>query len=313
MFHHITVLKNETVDQLNIKPDGIYVDCTLGGAGHSAYLLAQLNENGHLYCFDRDDVAINNAKVVLKDYVDKNMVTFIQSNFADIKTQLQQLNVTQVDGILYDLGVSSPQLDEIERGFSYKQDAPLDMRMDRSQWLTAEIIVNEWDFSDLVKIFYRFGEEKFSKQIARNIEKKRQEQRITTTQQLVDIIRESIPHAARRKGGHPAKRVFQAIRIAVNDELSAVEQSVEDGLTLLTVGGRMSVISFHSLEDRIVKMLFKEKSTPESMPSKIPVLPSAYEANYKLVVKKPILPSEEEMEQNSRSKSAKLRVIERQK
>lgn len=311
MFHHVTVLLHETVDYLDVKPDGVYVDCTLGGAGHSRYLLNQLSDKGHLYVFDRDRTAIENAQQVLAEYVSKNMVTFIQSNFADIKEQLAQHGVTRVDGIMYDLGVSSPQLDVAERGFSYKQDAPLDMRMDQSQPLTAEHIVNDWEYAELVKIFYRYGEEKFSKQIARAIEKKREVQRIQTTGELVDLIRDAIPMAARRKGGHPAKRIFQAIRIAVNDELSAIERSLEDALALLKVGGRISVISFHSLEDRIVKTVFKEYATVEQVPSKLPILPSQMAAPYTLVLKKPLLPSDEEMIENSRSKSAKLRVIER--
>lgn len=311
MFHHITVLLKETVDHLNIKPDGKYVDCTLGGAGHSEYLLSQLNENGHLYCFDRDITAINYAKEKLKKYIDKGMVTFIQSNFSNLKEKLLAQNVTAVDGILYDLGVSSPQLDVVERGFSYSKNAPLDMRMDQSQYLTAETIVNEWEYSELVKIFYRYGEEKFSKQIARNIEKARLNKKITTTQELVDIIKSSIPHAARRTGGNPAKRVFQAIRIAVNDELASVEKSLEEALSLLNENGRVSVITFHSLEDRIVKTIFKEYTTPQQTPKNLPILPTQNEMSYKLVVKKPILPTSIEIEENSRSKSAKLRVIER--
>lgn len=313
MFHHISVLLHETVNQLNIKPDGVYVDCTLGGAGHSRYLLSQLTEKGHLYVFDRDKVAIENAQVVLSEYIEKNMVTFIKSNFSDIKEELQALGVYEVDGILYDLGVSSPQLDVIERGFSYANDAPLDMRMDQEQLLSAYHIINEWDYNELVKIFYRYGEEKFSKQIARNIEKIRGKSPIETTGQLVEIIRDSMPMAAKRKGGHPAKRVFQAVRIAVNDELGSIERSLVDALALLKVGGRISVITFHSLEDRIVKTIFKEYSNVKETPLKLPVLPQEYEPDYKLVVKKPILPSESEVERNSRAKSAKLRVIERMK
>lgn len=313
MFHHISVLLHETVDQLNIKPDGVYVDCTLGGAGHSRYLLSQLTEKGHLYVFDRDKVAIENAQVVLAEYIEKNMVTFIKSNFSDMKEELHALGVYEVDGILYDLGVSSPQLDVIERGFSYANDAPLDMRMDQEQLLSAYHIINEWDYHELVKIFYRYGEEKFSKQIARNIEKIRSKSPIETTGQLVEIIRDSMPMAAKRKGGHPAKRIFQAIRIAVNDELGSIERSLVDALDLLKVSGRISVITFHSLEDRIVKTIFKEYSNVKETPLKLPVLPQEYEPNYKLVVKKPILPSESEIESNSRAKSAKLRVIERMK
>lgn len=311
MFQHTTVLLHETVDQLNIKSNGIYVDCTLGGAGHSEYLLSQLDETGHLYAFDRDDVAIENAKIRLKKYSDKGMVTFIKSNFAHLKEELNKRGVYEVDGVLYDLGVSSPQLDEIERGFSYKQNAPLDMRMDQTQTLDAKEIVNNWDYHQLVKIFYRYGEEKFSKQIARQIEKVRQHHPIETTEQLVDIIRQSIPHAARRKGGHPAKRVFQAIRIAVNDELASIEQSLEQALNIVAIQGRISVISFHSLEDRIVKTMFKEKSTVKDDLLKLPILPQECEADFKLITRKPVLPTDEEVENNSRAKSAKLRGIER--
>lgn len=313
MFEHVTVLLKETVDYLNIKPDGIYVDCTLGGAGHSHYLLSQLSEKGHLYALDRDDVALDNAKTVLNPFIENNMVTFIKSNFSDLKEKLAELGVERVDGIIYDLGVSSPQLDVAERGFSYRLDAPLDMRMDRTQNLTAEQIINDWDYQELVKIFYRYGEEKFSKQIAREIEKRRQFKRIQTTGELVDIIREAIPMAARRKGGHPAKRIFQAVRIAVNDELSSVETSLEQALELLAPNGRISAISFHSLEDRIIKTLFKEYSSTKQISLKLPILPEQIDAPYQLVVKKPILPTEKEIEQNSRAKSAKLRVIERVK
>ncbi|MBF0780154.1 MULTISPECIES: 16S rRNA (cytosine(1402)-N(4))-methyltransferase RsmH [unclassified Granulicatella] len=311
MFEHTTVLLHETVDYLNVKPNGIYVDCTLGGAGHSQYLLSKLSERGHLYVFDRDDMALSHAKEKLAPYIEKGMITFIKSNFAAIKEKLEALGVSQVDGIMYDLGVSSPQLDKIERGFSYRYEAPLDMRMDQTQELTAETIINEWEYHELVKIFYRYGEEKFSKQIAREIERVRESKRITTTLELVDIIRDVIPMAARRKGGHPAKRIFQAIRIAVNDELSSVEQSLEDALGMLAVNGRISAISFHSLEDRIIKTLFKEYSSVKELPSKLPVLPTEIQVPYRLVTKKPILPTPLEIEQNSRSKSAKLRVIER--
>ncbi|MGY3724579.1 16S rRNA (cytosine1402-N4)-methyltransferase [Granulicatella balaenopterae] len=312
MFKHITVLLNETVDYLDIKPDGIYVDCTLGGAGHSKYLLSQLSDKGHLYCFDQDQQAIDHASEFLKEELEAGKVTFIHSNFRHIKEELNKLGIYEVDGILYDLGVSSPQLDQIERGFSYHKAAKLDMRMDQTAELTAETIINEWSYEDLVRIFFRYGEEKFSKQIARRIERIRQEKRIETTDELVEIIKDSIPAPARRKGGHPAKRVFQAVRIAVNDELAAVEDSLEQALALTKVGGRVSVISFHSLEDRIVKTMFKQASTVEAPLLNLPILPSEEEkAPFKLVNRKPILPSKEELEQNSRAQSAKLRVIER--
>jgi len=227
-FEHYSVLLNESIDGLNIKPDGVYVDCTLGGAGHSSVILSKLNENGHLYAFDQDRIAIENAEAMLATYIEKGMVTLIKANFRNIKEELETLGVYGVDGILYDLGVSSPQLDQAERGFSYRYDAPLDMRMDQEQELTARVIVNEWPFGELVKIFYRYGEEKFSKQIARKIEKIRETQPIETTGELVEIIKDCIPAPARRKGGHPAKRIFQALRIAVNDELSAIEDSTSE-------------------------------------------------------------------------------------
>lgn len=309
MFNHTTVLLHETVDGLNIRPDGIYVDCTLGGAGHSEYLVQQLSDQGHLYCFDQDATAIAHAKEKLKDYLHK--ITFIHANFKDIKEELNRLGVEKVDGILYDLGVSSPQLDTPERGFSYHHDAPLDMRMDQSSELSAYHVVNEWRFEDLVRIFYRYGEEKFSKQIARKIEAAREKHPIETTAQLVECIKDGIPAPARRTGGHPAKRVFQAIRIAVNDELGAAETSLQDALELLAEGGRISVITFHSLEDRLTKALFKEVSSLPELPPNLPVIPEGLEPKFKLITRKPILPSEEELAHNNRSRSAKLRIAEK--
>lgn len=312
-FQHTTVLLHETVDGLAIKPNGVYVDCTLGGAGHSEYLLSQLNTDGHLYAFDQDQKAIENAKIRLAEYVTKNQVTFVKANFRELTTELNHLGVTEVDGILYDLGVSSPQLDEAERGFSYHQDAPLDMRMDQDAPLSAYQVVNEYSYHELVKIFFRYGEEKFSKQIARLIERKRADKPIETTGELVDLIKEAIPAPARRKGGHPAKRVFQAIRIAVNDELGAIESSLEQAIDMLTIEGRVSVITFHSLEDRIVKTMFKEFSTPKDMPPGLPVVPEEFQPILKLVNRKPIIPSEEELQDNNRARSAKLRIAEKMK
>lgn len=309
MFNHTTVLLKETVDGLNIRPDGIYVDCTLGGAGHSEYLVSQLSDEGRLICFDQDQIAIDNAKERLAPYLDR--VTFVHANFRFIQQELLALGITKVDGILYDLGVSSPQLDVAERGFSYHQDAPLDMRMDQTAALTAFHVVNDWNYSDLVRIFYRYGEEKFSKQIARKIEEARANAPINTTGELVELIKDGIPAAARRKGGHPAKRVFQAIRIAVNDELGAAEDSLQQALDLIDVGGRVSVITFHSLEDRLCKTLFKEKSSLPDLPPGLPVIPEHLQPDFKLVTRKPILPSDEELEANNRSRSAKLRIIER--
>lgn len=309
MFDHTTVLLKETVDGLNINPDGIYVDCTLGGAGHSEYLVQQLSSKGRLICFDQDTTAIENAKIRLEKYLDR--VTFVHSNFRYIGEELENLGISGVDGILYDLGVSSPQLDTPERGFSYHHDAPLDMRMDQTAELTAYHVVNEWPYEDLVRIFFRYGEEKFSKQIARKIEEARNLSPIETTGQLVDLIKDGIPAPARRKGGHPAKRVFQAIRIAVNDELGAAEDSISDAIELLKIGGRISVITFHSLEDRLTKTIFKEASSLPELPPGLPIIPEDMKPVLKLVTRKPILPSEEELEVNNRARSAKLRIAEK--
>ena len=308
-FKHETVLLHETVDGLDIKPDGVYVDCTLGGAGHAQYLLDQLGPQGHLYAFDQDMTAINNAKLKLADYVEKGQVTFIHQNFRHLKQALEALGIDQVDGIYYDLGVSSPQLDVAERGFSYGQEARLDMRMNQEQALSAYEVVNDWPYEDLVHILYRYGEEKFAKRIARAIEERRAQRPIETTTELAEIVKTAIPAATRRTGGHPAKRSFQAIRIAVNDELGAVEDSLEQALTLLKPEGRISVITFHSLEDRLVKQLFKEVSQGPEVPRGLPVLPGQMQAPYALVNRKPIVASPEELEANNRSRSAKLRIL----
>jgi len=310
MFQHTTVLLRETVDGLNIKPDGIYVDCTLGGAGHSEYLLSQLSSEGKLYSFDQDITAIQNAKEKLRAYGDR--VVLIQNNFKYLQEELQARGVDKVDGILYDLGVSSPQLDTPERGFSYQHDAPLDMRMDQNASISAYDVVNTWSYEDLVRIFFQYGEEKFSKQIARKIEAARAKQPITTTFELVDLIKEGIPAPARRKGGHPAKRVFQAIRIAVNDELGVFEDSLEQAISMLNPRGRISVITFHSLEDRICKKVFKAASSLPDLPPGLPIVPDEFKPTLKLITRKPILPSEAELEGNNRSRSAKLRIAEKQ-
>lgn len=308
-FKHETVLLHETVDGLDIKPDGVYVDCTLGGAGHAQYLLDQLGPQGHLYAFDQDMTAINNAKLKLADYIEKGQVTFIHQNFRHLKQALEELGIDQVDGIYYDLGVSSPQLDVAERGFSYGQEARLDMRMNQEQALSAYEVVNDWPYEDLVHILYRYGEEKFAKRIARAIEERRAQRPIETTTELAEIVKTAIPAATRRTGGHPAKRSFQAIRIAVNDELGAVEDSLEQALTLLKPEGRISVITFHSLEDRLVKQLFKEVSQGPEVPRGLPVLPGQMQAPFALVNRKPIVASPEELEANNRSRSAKLRIL----
>lgn len=310
-FQHYTVMLKETVDGLNIKPDGIYVDCTLGGAGHSQYLLSQLSDNGHLYAFDQDQKAIDHAQIFLNDAVAAGKVTFVKSNFRHLAAALKEYGVQKVDGVLYDLGVSSPQLDEASRGFSYHQDAPLDMRMDQSAAFSAYDLVNTYDYHEMVKIFYRYGEEKFSKQVARQIERAREKAPIETTGELVDLIKEAIPAPARRKGGHPAKRIFQAIRIAVNDELGAIEESLEQAIALLNVSGRVSVITFHSLEDRLVKNIFKEYSSPKDLPPGLPMVPVEYQPELKLINRKPIVASQNELDENNRSRSAKLRIAER--
>ena len=307
MFKHYSVLLNEAVEGLDIKEDGIYVDCTLGGAGHSLEILKRL-KNGKLYAFDQDNVALENAKEKLAEYSDK--VVFIKSNFVNLKEKLAEHSVHEVDGVLYDLGVSSPQLDTPERGFSYNYDTRLDMRMDTDAKISAYEVVNEYSYHDLVKIFYRYGEENFSKQIARNIEKKREQKPIETTFELVEIIKESIPAAKRRTGGHPAKRVFQAIRIAVNNELSVFEDSLEQAIDIVSVGGRISVITFHSLEDRICKQIFNSYSKSKDIPKNLPIMPEESLSKLKVITRKPIYPSDIELEENNRSRSAKLRVAE---
>jgi len=310
-FEHTTVLLHEAIAALAIKPAGIYVDCTLGGGGHSREILKQLGPTGHLFSFDQDQTAIDYNQDNLADYLASGQVTFIKSNFANLRTELTARGIDQVDGIVYDLGVSSPQFDNAARGFSYQHDAPLDMRMDQSADLTAQTVVNTWPYADLVRIFYRYGEEKFSKQVARAIERHREVASIETTGQLVDIIKEAIPARARRTGGHPAKRVFQAIRIAVNNELGVLETSLEQAVDLINVHGRVSVITFQSLEDRLVKTIFKEHSDLPELPPGLPVIPAEMQPDYRLVSRKPIVPSAEEIAANRRARSARLRVIER--
>lgn len=310
-FKHVTVLLNEAVAGLNIRPDGTYVDATLGGGGHSSAILNQLT-TGRLYSFDQDQTAIKYNQQHLKKFIDDGRSILIEDNFRNLGTALANNGVKSVDGIVYDLGVSSPQFDDAQRGFSYKLDAPLDMRMNQQQALSAMNVVNEWPYERLVKILYRYGEERFAKQIARKIERRRESKPIKTTFELVDVIKEAIPAAARRHGGHPAKKTFQAIRIAVNDELGALEDSLEQALELLNVGGRISVITFQSLEDRLVKTMFHEQvSLADELPPGLPVIPPEMQPRFKLINKKPILPSQEELANNHRAHSAKLRIIER--
>ncbi|WP_138415022.1 16S rRNA (cytosine(1402)-N(4))-methyltransferase RsmH [Aquibacillus sediminis] len=311
MFEHFSVLKQEAVDGLNIQPNGTYVDCTLGAGGHSEAIASQLGEGGKLLAFDQDQHSIEAAKQRLSDYNDK--VVYVYSNFRNLKQKLQEHNITSVDGILFDLGVSSPQLDQKERGFSYQHDASLDMRMDQSQQTTAYEVVNQWSYEKLVKIFFRYGEEKFSKQIARKIEERREENELKTTFDLVEVIKEAIPAPARRKGGHPAKRVFQAIRIAVNDELNAFYDTLHQAAELVSVGGRISIITFHSLEDRLCKQAFKKWSTNPPLPKNIPIIPEHSKPPFKQINRKPILPNDDELVANRRSRSAKLRIVEKVK
>lgn len=304
MSEHITVLKEEAVDALNIKDDGIYVDATLGGGGHSSLILSKLKK-GHLYSFDQDDYAISRAKEKLDTL--GNNYTIIKSNFVNLKERLNELGVYHIDGILYDLGVSSFQFDMEERGFSYRLDGPLDMRMNQNQELSAKTIVNVWPVSKLIEIFYRYGEEKFAKQIAFQIDKVRHEKEISTTFELVDIIKSALPQKVLKQKGHPAKQVFQALRVAVNDELTVFEKSLLDALDMLNSDGRAVVITFQSLEDRICKSIFKEKSTLD-IPEGLPVIIKE-EAPFELISRKPILPSEEELNNNNRSHSAKMRIL----
>ena len=310
-FKHVTVLLNEAVAGLNVHPDGTYVDAKLGGGGHSSAILNQLT-TGRLYSFDQDQTAIKYNQQHLKKFINDGRSILIEDNFRNLETALSKNGVKSVDGVVYDLGVSSPQFDDAQRGFSYKLDAPLDMRMNQQQALSAMNVVNEWPYEKLVKILYRYGEERFAKQIARKIERRRESKPIKTTFELVNVIKEAIPAAARRHGGHPAKKTFQAIRIAVNDELGALEDSLEQALELLNVGGRISVITFQSLEDRLVKTMFHEQvSLADELPPGLPVIPPEMQPKFKLINKKPILPSQEELADNHRAHSAKLRIIER--
>lgn len=309
MSKHYSVLLSECLEGLAIRTDGIYVDGTLGRGGHSAQILQRIPE-GHLYAFDRDETAIKESKERLLSIASN--FTLIHNQFSMLKEELNDRGIYQIDGMLLDLGVSSPQFDDGERGFSYRYDAPLDMRMDQSQQKNAYDVVNSYDYHELVRIFYQYGEEKFAKQIARNIEKQRAVKPIATTFELVEVIKASLPAKILNKKGHPAKKVFQAIRIEVNDELKEIETVLQDAMDMLAIGGRLCVISFQSLEDRIVKEAFHKRSTPKKVDKRIPMLPQDIEAvGYRLVNRKPITASEEELEENNRSHSAKLRIIER--
>lgn len=308
---HYSVLLKESIDSLVIKENGIYVDGTLGRAGHSSEILKRIPQ-GHLYCFDKDAQAIRESKERL-DLIGSNY-TCLHAGFMQLKEELQKQQVTAIDGMILDLGVSSPQFDEAERGFSYRFDAPLDMRMDQSQSLSAYEVVNTYEFNDLMRIFAQYGEDPFAKQVARKIEAARTKKTIETTFELVEIIKSAYPAKVLNSKGHPAKKIFQAIRIEVNNELNELRTCLKDALALLNVGGRIAVISFHSLEDRIVKETFQSASSTPKIDKRIPLRADQIEtAPYRLVYKKPILASEEELLENNRSHSAKLRVIERVK
>ena len=304
MYIHKSVLLEEAIRELNIKEDGIYVDATLGGGGHSKEILKRIPK-GHLYCFDQDDYAIMRAKEVLDSVA--NNYTIIKSNFVNLKEELTKLGVDRIDGILYDLGVSSFQFDIPERGFSYNYDAPLDMRMNQNQELDAKYIVNNYSYNDLVNIFFRYGEDNFSKQIARKIEEYRKTKEINTTFELVDIIKSALPQKVLKTKGHPAKQIFQALRIAVNDELRVFEVSVNDALDMLNSNGRCVVITFHSLEDRICKTVFKERSTVSVLKG-LPIN-NIGDAPFELITRHPIESNEEELKENNRAHSAKMRVL----
>ena len=302
---HKSVLLESCLEFLNLKDDSVIVDCTLGYGGHSSRILETI-KNGFLYCFDQDIEAINYSKVRL-DKISANY-QIIKSNFVNLKNELNKKNVVKVDGILFDLGVSSPQLDEDYRGFSFHKDAPLDMRMNQEQNLSAYNVVNDYSFDSLVKIFREYGEEKYAVQIAKKIIKERENKPIETTLELVEIIKNSVPESYKRDK-HPARKVFQAIRIEVNNELNVFESSLKQALELISVGGRVCVITFHSLEDKICKNIFKEYSCVDKSISKLPIIPEEYEPKFKVIAT--ITPSSQELEENNRSRSAKLRVIER--
>lgn len=308
-FSHYSVLLKETIEQLNIRPDGTYLDGTLGGGGHAYQVCSRLNEKGHFYGIDQDDAAIAAASERLKEFGDR--VTVIRTNYYNAKSALAERCVTGVDGIVLDLGVSSYQLDNEERGFSYRYDTKLDMRMDLRQSLTAEEIVNEYPEMELYRIIRDYGEDNFAKNIAKHIVQARKDKPIQTTGELNEIIRAAIPAKVRATGGHPSKRTYQAIRIECNKELEVLKNSLEDLIDLLNPGGRLCIITFHSLEDRIVKSAFKTAENPCICPPDFPVCVCGRKPLGKVITRKPILPSEQELAENSRSKSAKLRVFEK--
>ncbi len=306
-FSHVSVLLNESIDELNIKEDGIYVDGTLGGGGHSLEIVKRLT-TGRLIGIDQDKNAIAAAKKRLEDHLDK--VTFVRDNFSNIANILEELEIDGIDGMIMDLGVSSHQLDEAERGFSYMHDAPLDMRMDDRKAFSAYNVVNEYSAEELTDIIYKYGEDKWAKRIAEFIVKEREEKPIETTYELVSVIKKAVPKGARKDGPHPAKRTFQAIRIEVNGELAILDKTVDDVAERLNVGGRLCIITFHSLEDRLIKNAFKRQENPCTCPKEFPVCVCGKKPLGKTITRKPIIPSDEELEVNPRARSAKLRVFE---
>ena len=308
-FSHKSVLLNETIDALQIKPDGIYVDGTLGGGGHSYEICKRLSDKGRLIGIDQDAAAIESASQRLGEFKDR--VTIIRSNYCEMRAQLNSIGITSVDGIILDLGVSSYQLDTAERGFTYREDVSLDMRMDQRQARTAKDIVNDYSEMELYRIIRDYGEDKFAKNIAKHIVQARQEKPLETTGELIQAIKAAIPMKVRAVGGHPAKKTFQAIRIELNNELGVLKDSLDDMVDLLNDKGRLCIITFHSLEDRIVKNHFRTSENPCICPKEFPVCVCGRVSKGKVVTRKPILPGEEELEENSRSKSAKLRVFER--
>ena len=306
-FHHISVLLNECIDNLNIRPDGIYVDGTMGGGGHSLELAKRLT-TGRLICIDQDPNAHEAAGKRLAEYKDR--ITFVRDNFGNIKSILDSLGIEKIDGMLLDIGVSSHQLDEAERGFSYQQDAPLDMRMNPDRPFSAYDVVNGYDEDELDRVIFTYGEERWARRIAQFIVKEREAKPIETTGELVDIIKKAVPKGARKDGPHPAKRTFQAIRIEVNGELEVLQRAIDDVAARLAVGGRLCIITFHSLEDRIVKEAFRKQENPCICPPQFPVCVCGKKPLGRVITRKPILPSKEELEENPRSRSAKLRVLE---
>lgn len=309
-FRHKSVLLEESIDALQIKPDGIYVDGTLGGGGHSYEICTHLSDKGRLIGIDQDEAAIGAATGRLERFKDR--VTIVRSNYCNMKRELGRLGITSVDGVILDLGVSSYQLDEASRGFTYREDAPLDMRMDQRQTLSAKEVVNEYSEMELYHIIRDYGEEKFAKNIAKHIVSARNQKALETTGELIHVIKAAIPAKVRAVGGHPAKRTFQAIRIEVNRELDVLENSLGDMIDLLNDGGRICVITFHSLEDRIVKNKFRECENPCTCPKEFPVCVCGKKSKGKVITRKPVIPSQEELEENSRAKSSKLRVFERE-